>query len=310
MKDLLVGSTGFVGGNLMAKHSFVHQCHSSDVMNYYDSSPDLCVYSGVPAAMFLANRNPESDLEIMRAAMQNIRRIAPKKLVLISTIAVYHDSRGKSENDATLTPDMPAYGYNRLLLEQWVRAEYSDAFIVRLPALYGMGLKKNFLYDLQTLTPSMLRVDKYAELAAECSLVKDGYSYDSASGFYKLNGQVDAARLKIWYREQSFNALSFTDSRSIFQFYNLGRLWDDIIKGLDAGLNCLNLTPEPVSAAEVYRAVTGKSGWANELSAPPFHYDLRSAYAEILGGTAEGYLCSRETVLEDIKAFMNQPSKR
>ena len=29
--DLLVGSTGFVGGNLAAKHTFAAACHSSDI---------------------------------------------------------------------------------------------------------------------------------------------------------------------------------------------------------------------------------------------------------------------------------------
>ena len=52
--DLLVGSTGFVGGNLLAKHTFAAACHSSDITAQYGTRPDLCVYAGVPAAMFLA----------------------------------------------------------------------------------------------------------------------------------------------------------------------------------------------------------------------------------------------------------------
>lgn len=50
--DLLVGSTGFVGGNLISSHQFTHVCHSSDINNYFGSNPDLCVYAGVPAAKF------------------------------------------------------------------------------------------------------------------------------------------------------------------------------------------------------------------------------------------------------------------
>ncbi len=305
MKDLLVGSTGFVGGNLMNSHEFAGVCHSSDIGDYFGSTPELCVYAGIPSAMFLANKDPEADLAIMRAALENIRRIAPKKLVLISTIAVYNDSRGKHEQDAVLTPELPAYGYNRLLLEQWVRQEYPDALIVRLPALYGKGLKKNFLFDLHVITPAMLRPAMYEELASQSNMVKEGYSLDAASGFYKLNGQVAPEGLREWYSAQSFNALSFTDSRSLYQFYNLGRLWDDISKTLAAGVTCLNLTPPPVSAAEVYAEVTGRTGWVNELSAPPFDYDLRSAHAELLGGNAEGYLCSKAEELADIRAFMN-----
>lgn len=84
--DLLVGSTGFVGGNLAAKHTFTAACHSSDIAARYGTRPDLCVYAGVPAAMFLANANPEADLAVMRAARENIRRIAPQQLVLIPVL--------------------------------------------------------------------------------------------------------------------------------------------------------------------------------------------------------------------------------
>mgnify|MGYP002224763577 CR=1 FL=1 len=65
-----------------------------------------------------------------------------------------------------MTPDgLPAYGRNRLQLERWVREDYPNALIVRLPALYGIGLKKNFLFDLHTITPAMLKPEKYTELA-------------------------------------------------------------------------------------------------------------------------------------------------
>ena len=47
--DLLVGSTGFVGGNLLAKHTFAAACHSSDITAQYGTRPDLCVYAGVLA---------------------------------------------------------------------------------------------------------------------------------------------------------------------------------------------------------------------------------------------------------------------
>lgn len=163
-KDLLVGSTGFVGGNLAAKHAFAAVCHSTDIAAQFGAKPDLCVYAGVPAAMFLANADPDADLAVMAAARENLRQIAPKQLVLISSIAVYADSRGKDEQ-SPMTPDgLPAYGRNRLQLERWVREDYPNALIVRLPALYGIGLKKNFLFDLHTITPAMLKPENIPNL--------------------------------------------------------------------------------------------------------------------------------------------------
>lgn len=298
---VLVGSTGFVGGNLMAAHAFDAAYHSTDIAEGFGKDNGLVVYAGVPAAMFLANQDPAADLAVMAAARENLRRLAPKQVVLISSIAVYADSRGKYEDSPMSAEGLAPYGANRLRLEQWVREDRPDALILRLPALYGIGLKKNFLYDLHTLTPAMLRPAKYEELAAKSALVRAGYS-DAGNGFYKLNGQVDAAALRAFFEGNDWNALAFTDSRSVYQFYDLRRLWSDIEKCLAAGLRTVNLTPPPVSAARVYEHLTGRT-FENHLAAAPFDYDLRSRHAELLGG-AEGYLCTEEEELADIAAFM------
>ena len=303
-RDLLVGSTGFVGGNLRAKHTFAAVCHSSDIAAQYGTQPDLCVYAGVPAAMFLANADPEADMEVMRTARENLRKIAPKSLVLISSIAVFADSRGRCEDDAPDTDGLPAYGRNRLQLEQWVREDFNDALIVRLPALYGAGLKKNFLFDLHTITPAMLKPEKYNELAAKSLLVKTGYTL-ADNGFYKLNGTADKTALKEFFAGNDFNALAFTDSRSRYQFYNLGRLWQDIETARAAGLPMLHLCTPPISAAEVYTAVPGNADWTNELPKSPFDYDLRSRYAAVLGGSGD-YLCTKEEELDDVTHFLRE----
>ena len=202
-----------------------------------------------------------------------------------------------------MTPDgLPAYGRNRLQLERWVREDYPNALIVRLPALYGIGLKKNFLFDLHTITPAMLKPEKYTELVQKSPLVRDGYTL-ADNGFYKLNGAVDAAALREFFAGNDFNALAFTDSRSRYQFYHLARLWQDVQTALQNGLTTLNLTTPPVTVAEVYTAVTGKADWQNELSKPPFDYDLRSRHAALLGG-ADGYLCTKQQELDEICAFM------
>lgn len=301
--DLLVGSTGFVGGNLLAKHTFAAECHSSDITAQYGTRPDLCVYAGVPAAMFLANADPEADLAVMRAARENIRQIAPKRLVLISSIAVLADSRGVYEDSPVQdTEGLPAYGKNRLQLERWVREDFPDALIVRLPALYGAGIRKNFLFDLHTITPAMLRPEKYSELAAKSPLVKSAYTL-ADNGFYKLNATADPAALRAFFAANDFNALAFTDARSRYQFYNLGRLWSDMEAARAADVKLLHLCTPPVSAAEVYTAVTGKADWHNELPKPPFDYDLRSRHAALLGGSGD-YLCTKQQELDDITRFM------
>lgn len=302
---VLVGSTGFVGGNLMASHHFDAAYHSTNIEQGFDQPNGLVVYAGVPAAMFLANADPDADLAVMKKARQNLQKLRPQQVVLISSIAVYQDSRGKTEASPMEMKGLSAYGANRLLLEQWVRQDFPNALIVRLPALYGRGLKKNFLYDLRTLTPTMLSTEKYEQLAKHNAFVKYGYS-DAGNGFWKLNAQADEQKLRAFFEQNEFNALAFTDSRSVYQFYDLSQLWGHIQKALDAGLTLVNLTTPPVSAAEVYQAATGKE-FVNYLDKAPFDYDLRSLYADVLGGT-QGYLCTKEQELASVVEFLKSPA--
>lgn len=301
--DLLVGSTGFVGQNLADAHDFDLGVHSKNVGDAFGKGWDLVVYSGVPSAMFLANNDPDSDLAIMRAARANINSIAAEKTVLVSTIAVYADSRGKSEEDEPAPEGLSAYGKNRLQLERWVREDHPDALIVRLPALYGKGLKKNFLFDLLHPAPAMLTKEKYEELAARNGLVRLGYA-DAGNGFCRLRPDADEAALASWFASNDFNSLAFTDSRSRFQFYDLGHLWDDVSGALAAGAKVLNIATPPVSAGELYRFLYG-SPWRNELSKPPFDYDMRSVHSPLPDG-APGYRCSKEESLRGIAEFIRE----
>ena len=298
---VLVGSTGFVGGNLLAAYPFDAAYHSTDVQNGFGRDNGLVVYAGVPAAMYLANADPAADLAVMAAARENLRRLAPKKVVLISSICVFADSRGKTEADEPTPEGLAPYGANRLQLERWVREDWPDALIVRLPALYGKGLKKNFLYDLHTITPALLRPDKYRQLAAESELVRIAYE-DAGNGFYKLSGKADPAALRAWFAAAPFNALAFTDSRSVYQFYDLARLWRDIRTAPDADLRVLHLATPPLSAARVYEAFTGKT-FTNHLPGAPFDYALRTRHAALLGGAGE-YLCTEPECLTAVCDFL------
>ena len=128
--EFIVGYTGFVGSNIVANHPFEGLYNSKNITEAYGKNPDLLVYSGVPAEMFLANQNPEADKALMDQAIENIKQINPKKIVLISTIAVYQDPDGVDEDYQIDESTLTAYGANRLYLEQWVEKNMSDYHIV------------------------------------------------------------------------------------------------------------------------------------------------------------------------------------
>ena len=301
--DFLVGSTGFVGSNLAAQHHFDGLFHSSDISGAYGCRPDLLVYAGVRAEMFLANRDPAADRRQINAAIDNIRRIAPAECVLISTIAVYPDTHGADE-DTEINPDgLSAYGANRLYLERWVEQNVEKSLVIRLPAIYGKNLKKNFLYDFIHVIPALLTEEKLNELLPAAPMLKE-YYVPQGKGFFKCRelDPQEKETLKELFRRLGFSALSFTDSRSEYQFYALKDLWKHLEIARANQLDRLNITTPPLPVSEVYRHLTGEE-FTNHLSKPPYSYDLRSKHAALFGGEA-GYLLSREQELADIAAFV------
>lgn len=315
--DYLVGYTGFVGSNLAAVHAFDGQFNTKNIKESYGGNPDLLVYSGVPAEMFLANQNPAADRALMDTAIDNIRKINPKKLVLISTIAVYKDPDNVDEDAAIEETELTAYGANRRYLERWVQENIEDHLIVRLPGLYGKNLKKNFLYDFIHYIPPMLNAAKFEELAgiesARCGTGQIRAHYiRQDNGFYKcdvaqdLSGEAKRIQkdLKAVFQQVGFSALNFTDSRGLYQYYNLANLWADIEKALANGIRLLNLAVEPVTAAEVYEYLTGET-FVNELPKNVPHFNYKTKYDALWGGK-DGYIRTKAEVLADVKKFVEE----
>ena len=158
MKCALVGYTGFVGSNIYASAGDeIHGLYNSkNIKEAYGTKPELLIYAGLRAEKYLANQAPEKDRELIVQAQENIQKIAPQKLALISTIDVFKRPNGVDENAHIDTDGLGAYGFDRYQLELWAREEYPDSLIIRLPALIGKNLKKNFIYDYIHLIPSML----------------------------------------------------------------------------------------------------------------------------------------------------------
>lgn len=303
--NALVGYTGFVGSNLYAEGQFNQVYNSKNIEEAYGTRPDLLVYAGLRAEKYLANNAPEKDMELIRQAQKNIERIEPKKLVLISTIDVFKVPKNVDENSEIITEGLHPYGYNRYQLECLVREQYPDALIIRLPGLFGRNIKKNFIYDYIHLIPFMLKELKFEELSQKDEELKTYYD-KLDNGFYRVRQLTEREEevLKEKFRALQFSALNFTDSRSIYQFYPLARLWRDIQTALSEDIRLWHPATEPVSAGELYYYLTGDK-FENELDGIPADYDYRTLYAGQFGGE-NGYICSKEVIMREIKEFITK----
>ena len=92
------------------------------------------------------------------------------------------------------------------------------------------------------------------------------------------------------------------DSRGVFQFYGVTRLWRDIETTIDNDLPLVHLPPEPVSVADVARAAFNLE-FTNEVVPTPARYDIHTRHAPLFGGEAP-YTQTKTAELSEIAAFV------
>ena len=251
MRRALIGSTGFIGGNLCRQTHFDDLYHSSNVSEIANREYTLVVCTAPSAWKWRANQDPEGDRAHVQALIEPLRRVKAELFVLISTVDVYAKPVGVDE-DTLIDPSIVTpYGRHRFQVEETVRACFPHCCIVRLAHPFGDGLKKNFLYDLMHQ-----------------------------------------------------HRLDLTHCESVFQFYPIQWLWQDIERIVDHGLTLVNLATEPVTAREVASACFGME-FTNVTDKPSVQYDMRSKYGRLLGWGAP-YRYGKDEVFREIRDFAQQ----
>ncbi|WP_298327833.1 pyridine nucleotide transhydrogenase [Asticcacaulis sp.] len=148
MREALIGYTGFVGGNLLMQKPFSDLYASANIANIRGQKFDRLVCAGVSAVKWWANENPAEDLAKIDDLISHLSYVESDAFTLISTIDVFKNPCGATEDRVPDKAGLNAYGTNRLYFESFVRTRFPHASIVRLPALFGDNLRKNALYDL------------------------------------------------------------------------------------------------------------------------------------------------------------------
>lgn len=148
-EQLLIGHTGFVGSTLSRQSLFDGQFSRANIHETAGAKARLLVCSAAPAQKWIANRDPDSDLQNIRQLMASLSQIHAETAILVSTVDVFTKPLGVDEDDEPELDKANAYGANRRLLETEFQKLYDNSIIVRLPGLVGNGLRKNALFDLK-----------------------------------------------------------------------------------------------------------------------------------------------------------------
>lgn len=299
--EVLVGYTGFVGSNIVKKHSFDMLVNSKNVEMAYGSEPDLLVYAGVTGTKWLANRYPDEDLKIINAAIKNIKKIAPKKLILISTVDIYDKLEFVDEDYIPDQTRLHTYGYNRYCLEQKILNSYNNAQIIRLPAIFGDNLRKNFVYDVIHLIPPILTIDAYEKLSQNSKDIANNYIYDDLYGVFKICSldRESNWRLRDWFQKNEFNALSFTNIKSSYQFYDLRNLWNDIMKIQNVKGSIFNFVTEPLFVQDILQELGYLTNPLNR-DVKKINYNIYTKYSKL----NSPYIINRDEILKNLYDFI------
>lgn len=304
MKIALIGYTGFVGSNLLNQYEFTDCYNSKNIQDIHGQQYDLCICAGVRAPKWIANEQPEKDLNDIQELMNHLAQAEIKTMVLISTVDVYPDREDVDENTAIDESRLVPYGFNRRLLEKWVEQNYSEHLIVRLPGLLGQGIKKNFIRDILYPMPQLFNENFMLHIKAEMNeadftFIAKHYPKDDVN--YRFD-QTEEHEVKAVLDRYRVSSLLFTDSEDSFQYYPLIELRRHIDTCLKHKIRIINLVTEPVQAKEVYHYLYGKQ-FHNELPRVKQIYDLKTIHCEVLGGK-NGYLYNKAEILEIIRKFV------
>ncbi|MFD1776552.1 NAD-dependent epimerase/dehydratase family protein [Paenibacillus rhizophilus] len=148
MTSCLIGYTGYVGSTLLRSTAFDDLYNSKNVDDIKGKDYDLVVCAAAPAVKWKANKNPEEDLQNIEKIIGNLKTITAKKFVLISTVDVYKNPIEVDEETEIIPEEVTPYGRHRFYLEEFIQKKFPNHLVIRLPGLFGEGLKKNFIYDL------------------------------------------------------------------------------------------------------------------------------------------------------------------
>jgi hypothetical protein len=151
--NAIIGFSGFVGSHLIHYvGNNVDYYNTKNIDKISGHKYDIIFCAGVYAEKWRANADPETDIKQIKHLQTLLSTVECKEFILISTIDVLNCSisqyETRSEGDNPPIYAEHAYGRHRRQLEDWVLGKYPTVRILRLPALFGLGMKKNALYDL------------------------------------------------------------------------------------------------------------------------------------------------------------------
>jgi hypothetical protein len=143
----LIGYTGFVGTTLYRSFAFDATYNTQNIQSIRGQPFDLLVCAAPQAKKWWANQNPDEDSALIAQLIDHLKTVQVQRFILTSTIDVFPSITDVDETFDCASHPNHAYGQNRLRFEEFISQHFPVTHIVRLPGLFGPGLKKNIIFD-------------------------------------------------------------------------------------------------------------------------------------------------------------------
>ena len=101
------------------------------------------------------------------------------------------------------------------------------------------------------------------------------------------------------------NNVHLIDSRAIFQFYPMINIWRDIVTALEAQLDLIHLTSEPIDVKTVAQEGFGID-FNNHIQSKPANYNFKTKYSNLYSMNG-AYQYERNDVIHAIKSYSQYP---
>ncbi len=146
LKDAIIGK-GYLGGFLKKKTNIKNIYNSKNIRNIENKFFNNLYIAAPGSKKFIANKNGSRDKKNILKIIKSLKKVKCNYIICLSTIDIYN-KRNSSENTKIKNNPRNNYGSNRLMLINFIKKNFKDHLIIKLPSLFGFNHKKGYFYDL------------------------------------------------------------------------------------------------------------------------------------------------------------------
>ncbi|MBH09697.1 MAG: hypothetical protein CMG74_04940 [Candidatus Marinimicrobia bacterium] len=146
LNNAIIGK-GYIGKFIKKKTNIKNIFDSKNIENITKQKFNIIYLSAPSSQKYLANKNRKKDKKSVKKLINCLKNTNCNQIICISTVDVY-SNKNSSERSYIKKNHLNPYGFNRLLLNNFIKNNFKNYLIIKLPSLFGNYEKKGFFFDL------------------------------------------------------------------------------------------------------------------------------------------------------------------